>query len=535
MSLSKLTVSQFITVPFLELKCYEGFTVITGESGAGKSLLFEALQIGLGKSPKSSVIRPGCEKASIELIFTIKQSQHELLNSFSDNGNDPLIIYREFKAGKSAVNKINSQTVTLKVLREVASALAIIVGQHEHIQLTKAGYQLSLLDKFARNEAALSQYQQAFKTYQDCLQALDTQKEALGNKEQELDFLNFQIQDIASKELKAEEEQLLETQKQGYKQAATQKQALSSALNAVSKSIEQQQEALRQMDPLKDSDEHKTVLTELISQSESLSYAFSKALNDVSELSNLNIDALESRLDTIHKLKNKYHCVDVAALLEQLDALESKRDSLVHAESNINELEAQTKAAEKALRKEADKLSKSRQQAATQLAKQFIEGLHALEFSYADFEVQFQASDTFLTNGLDQINFVISVNKGQALQPLSKVSSGGELSRILLVFYGLFSASVEQELLLFDEVDSGIGGLTGHALANYLKTLSNKKQIFCITHLAQIAQKASQHIQISKGVTDEQTVSTAKHLSDAEKQDELTRMMGGEQLIQQLI
>jgi len=535
MALQSLRISNFITIDHLDLDCFSGLSVFTGESGSGKSVLFEALYAVLGKSGSNSLVGPFKETATIEAVFNVFEHQNSLINQFTDNGSDPLIIYREFNKNKAAVIKINSQTVTLKILKEVSAELVITSDQHEQIQLTKADYQLHLLDRFAKNELLLKKYKTQFQAYQDSQKALQELLSSNDKSQQELDFIDFQINDIAQHNFKENEDIDLEEKKLLYKSSKKESTSLQQAVRSLQHSISEQQLCLKALSQLQGYSEEHSVLEAVLSNSEELNFSLSKRLQTAENYGDQNIDDIESRLDLIFQYKTKYRCNRLTDLVILEQQLKSKKETLVHADSLLKELTDKEFSMREALHKLAIELRETRKTSSKSLVEKLIKSMKELEFNTVDFSIEFNETPTYLSNGADKIDFLLSVNKGQQKQALAKVSSGGELSRILLAFYALFSESVSQDLLLFDEIDSGIGGFTGHAVADYLKKISLNKQVFCITHLAQIAQKADHHVCIRKDFDEHKSFSTAVLLNKAESQQELTRMLGGQRLIQEIL
>lgn len=539
--LLEMSIRQLAVIEHVELHCKSGFHVLTGETGAGKSIIIDALSLIAGGRSSSDLVRYGSDKATIEAMFGIG-ADHPVWSVLDRLGieaspEEHLIIRREITAQGKSTSRVNGQLVNLAMLKEVGEWLVNIHGQHEHQSLFKVEEHLRWLDLFGEAEItpAKRAYQEAYDAYQTIRKQVrelqDTSKQNL----QMIDLYRFQVEEIRSAQLKPGEDEALfeEKQKLGnaeklYSSAAEAYDQLydgSKGLDAVRRAMQKLQD-IAVLDPSK--------LQALTEQVQSAYYQLEDAAyqirdyRDEIEFNPSRLDFIEQRLDTISTLRRKYGDT-VSDILAYSEKIERELDLIENKDEKLLQLEKQEKAALVALQRLADDLTGLRQNVADRLAAEIVAELRDLHMERTQFQVNFaSANGTKLTrDGADQVEFLISANPGEPLRSLSKIASGGEISRVMLALKSIFARVDRIPVLVFDEVDTGVSGRAAQAIAEKMSKLSLSCQVFSITHLPQVACMADAHYRIHKTTDGDRTYTNIDDLSSGERIHELARMLGG--------
>ncbi|MAQ64146.1 hypothetical protein CL647_05535 [bacterium] len=531
--LTQLRIQNFITIKDFSCEFHHGLTVFTGESGTGKSVIFSALYCLLGKSFPESLIRTGASVSECEAVFNIKDYHDTFLNSFSDD-DETLILFRQQSHDKTAQIKVNSRTVTQKTLKEIGKRLAIIVSQHEHLSLMNHSYQLKLLDQLNPELVPLkANYKHLYEDYLSKKKVL-TNFQASHSDPSKIDFFQFQYDDINQHGFSADEEQDLLARKKNYTSLESTKKALNTINSSFNRALPDLQQAYSTLTSINhDSLNHLTEpLQQHIHELEDISFSVSQSQKEFTTDHPLSINDIEKRLDLIFTYTSKYNVLSLQQLCVFRDELKTTLDSSKNAAKHLEILQADLQDSIAKLREQSDQIHAIRIASASHFKHDIIPILTSLGFETIDFDINFISLNDFSSTGLDQVEFMIRINAGEPLKPLSNIASGGELSRILLAIFSLFPNSYHKQLYLFDEIDTGIGGMVANAMGKQLHDIAKNQQLFCITHLAQIASCANHHLVISKTTSSTSTQTECHYLEQTDKALELKRMVGGESLIQ---
>ncbi|MEB6241778.1 DNA repair protein RecN [Staphylococcus gallinarum] len=536
--LQTLSIKQFAIIDELEVHFGDGLTVLSGETGSGKSIIIDAIGQLIGMRASSDYVRHGEKKAIIEGIFDIDDSKEALtlLSELSiDSDEDFLLVKREiFSSGKS-ICRINNQTVTLQDLRKVMQELLDIHGQHETQALLKQKYHLQLLDNYAEDTYAklLQQYIDTFDRYQAKkkeLEELETADQALL---QRLDLLKFQLDEIKEAHLKDGEVEQLETDIKRIQNSEnlslalnnahltlTDEHAITDRLYELSTQLESIGEILPdKYDKLKD-------------EVDQFYYTLEDAKHQIyDELSNTEFDEqylneLESRMNLLNSLKRKYG-KDISELIIYQEKLELEINKIENYEESTSQLHEQINELYQRVLDLGGQLSKERRKVAQQLRNHIVDEIQNLQMKDANLEISFKPLDKPNREGIEFVEFLISPNKGEPLKSLNKIASGGELSRIMLALKTIFVKSRGQTAILFDEVDSGVSGQAAQKMAEKMRDLAQHIQVICISHLPQVATMSDYHLLISKASNDDRTTTQVKELTGDERVDEVARMISG--------
>ncbi len=532
--LETLHVKNLAIISEAEVEFGPGLNILTGETGAGKSVILGGVNLALGHKASKDQIRSGAKEALAELVFSI--SDEKLKKELADLGyeteEDRLIFTRKLSESRS-VCKLNGEQLPASKLKEAGGYLIDIHGQQDSRFLLNKKNHLHLLDAFAGKEAEalLLAYQEAYKNYRSLKKELD--ENALDEEERarEISFLEFEINEIEAAALKEGEDEEIEEKFRVMSAGRQIIEALSSVLSLTGSegAGEMTGDALRQLSGVIRYDESLEELEKELEEIDALLGDFQRDLGRAIEehsFSEEDFAEVEKRYDLINQLKRKYG----RSIAEIQTALAEKKEDfekLEYLQDWIEEKTAECEQAEKKALAAAEKLHELREKNALRLSKEIEKTLTELNFLQAKFEVRIEKKAELTENGQDQVSFYLSTNPGESLRPLEKVASGGELSRIMLALKSVSADRGERESLIFDEIDSGISGRTAQAVAEKLKKLSEIHQIICITHLPQIAAMADRHFLIEKKVEEDKTVSGIRLLEEEESILELARMMGG--------
>ena len=534
--LNLLRIKNLALVEELEWQMSPGFIAVTGETGAGKSIIIGALQLLLGERADKSLIRTGADLCTVEAVFTgndLQKLNLQLVEAGVEPCENDLIIKRSFSATGGTRQFINGSPTTLSILKNLGDDLVDLHGPHDHQSLLSPEKQLSLLDSFARAKERLDEYRKQYRQLQTLLTehaALNTAETA---REQELDLLRHQTNEIRSANLVAEEEQEIE---QRYKLASSSKRLielasavankLSEADDSVLSQLAETQRLLRELEKIDSSiaqfsSSHAATVVELSEISRALSTYAEKLDLDPEQLA-----ALEQRVSLFETLKRKYggSIVDVIAFgeraAERMRQIEGRDAELERLAKEIENVRAQMNRAGEALRK-------LRVKAAPKLSDTIRRNLRDLGFRQSEFEANLTALDEPRSNGFDSVELLFSPNPGEPLKPLRAIASSGEISRLMLAIKSALAAHDAIPLLVFDEIDTNVGGEIAHAVGAKMQTLGRDHQVICITHLPQVAATASSHFVVTKEVVHGHTFSDLHEVSGKARREEIARMLGG--------
>ncbi len=537
--LAELSIRNFAIIETLSISFEHGLTVLSGETGAGKSIIIDAIHLLVGGRGSSEFVRHGEEKAEIEGLFQIEDVNHPIFVKASEFGieiEDGMVVLKRdiSKLGKS-VCRINGKLVPISVLREIGSTLVDIHGQHEHQELMNESFHISLLDQFGGDKisAALFEYEQVYHTYEQKLKQLKNLSENDQKMAHRLDLIQFQLEEIQSAGLKLNEDEELFEEKRKLSNFERMYDLLQSAY----KGLQTEQTGLDWIGLVMG---HIQEAAELDSSHKELAEAVSNCfyqLEDASRYLRNQLDFLEydpsrlseieDRLNEIQQLKRKYGKT-IIEILEYASKIEEEIETLQNKETHIEKLKNEVLSLRKDLLIEAENVSKLREKVAGKLTKLILNELKELYMEKTVFKVHFVSDpENFMKNGIDRVEFYISTNPGEPLKPLSKIASGGELSRIMLALKSIFSKHQGVTSIIFDEVDTGVSGRVAQAIAEKIHQVSVNSQVLCISHLPQVAAMADTHLYISKNIMDGRTRTAVKALNESEKVKEIGRMISG--------
>lgn len=535
--LANLHVKNLALIEEADINFKDGLNILTGETGAGKSIILGSVNLALGGKAVSDLIRSGADYALTELSFDIEsEAVKEKLTAFGveELEEGQLIISRKITPTRSQI-KVNGQTYTLGQVREMASWLIDIHGQHDNQLLLNESHHIDILDAYAKEslaevKAALKEVYAAYVKQKQELQALDTDEES---RNREISFIEFEVSEIESAQLSEGEDTQLEADYQKMLHAqkimeemAVVEQNLVSGQDNVSDKLGQ---AVRALNSAAVYDDRLSGLCATLADMESLLSDAARMTADYVEDAAFDAETfqqVQQRLDFINSLKMKYGQT-TAEILAYAESRKERLEQLQSHDELIAKLKRELAEKEKRLSGLSAQLSDLRKAAAQKLCVQIRTALQDLNFADVRFEAVFEQTGHFSANGTDNMYFVIAANPGEALKPLSKVASGGELSRIMLAIRTVTANQDDIGTLIFDEIDAGISGRTAQRVAEKLCTLSQKRQVICITHLPQIAAMADVHFMIEKAVQDNKTVTSIYRLSDTQCVEELARLLGG--------
>ena len=534
--LSLLRIKNLALVEELEWQMAPGFVAVTGETGAGKSIIIGALQLLLGERADKSLIRTGADLCTVEAVFTGRDLQKlnpGLVEAGIEPCEDDLIIKRSFSVVGGTRQFINGSPTTLSILKKLGDELVDLHGPHDHQSLLSLETQLSLLDSFARAEDRLDEYRKHYRQLQGLLAehaALDTAETA---REQELDLLRHQFAEIKSANLAADEEEEIEKR---YKLASNSKRLielasaiannLSEADDSVVSQLAETQRLLRELERIDNSiaqfsSAHAAAVVELSEISRALS-AYAEKL----DLDPQQLASLEQRVSLFETLKRKYggSIADVIAFgeraAERMRKIEGRDVELERLAKEIENVRTGMNRAGEALRK-------LRAKAAPKLSENIRRNLRDLGFRQSEFEAKLAALDEPRQNGFDSVELLFSPNPGEPLKSLRAIASSGEISRLMLAIKSALAAHDAISLLVFDEIDTNVGGEIAHAVGAKMQMLGRDHQVICITHLPQVAATASSHFVVTKDVTHGRTFSNLREVTGKNRQGEIARMLGG--------
>lgn len=533
--LKVLRVKNFALMKDLTIDFDKGLTVITGETGAGKSMIVEAIATLSGSRMEDVLIRSGKNFAEVTGIFEVKPSVTEKLVNSGIEVDSDLIVRRKIERNKRQNAYINDQIVSLNLLKELAQEMIDLIGQYENQALLYAKNHLSLLDSFTSLDDLKAEYNKNYGEYIQLQRRLENLLETMRQKDEKIDYLKYQITEIEKVNLQPDEEEKLILEKElllsTEKRSLLSTQIITNLYEADGSMIENLAKVKRLFDDLCKYDNNLNEMNERLEVSISSIddiYREISSYQSQIEFSQQKIDDVLVRLDTINKIKKKYG----KTLNEINNFLRSiKMESILieTRDEEVKKIRMRVAEVEQKITKQAEELSSQRRKAAVSLKKRILEILTQLGMKKADFEIRLTNKDIG-ENGKDDVEFYISTNPGEELKPLRKIASGGEISRITLSFKTLLSDIDRIPTIIFDEVDTGIGGRIAEAVGRLLAKVSEKHQIICITHLPQISVFADNHILVKKEIKGKETFTRVVKLDEEMKKLEIARMLGGQEI-----
>lgn len=535
--LQYLHVKNLALIDEIEVEFRNGLNILTGETGAGKSIILGSVNLALGGRYNADMLRKGAQAGLVELIFTIGDEaikrQLEALDIFPEDG--LLVLSRKLMEGRS-ISKINGETVTMGVLKDVASMLIDIHGQHEHQTLLHKKNHLALLDVYAGEqvEKLKKEVAASYREYQKCKKALEESGMDEQSRQKEISLTEYEINEIVEANLIEDEDKELEalyqrmTESRRYTEGIAQTYQYTSE-SASANASDLLSRAIRAFLDVSECDERGAALYGQLVEIDSLLNDFNRELSEYEksfEFSEEEFYETEARLNLVNHLKAKYGN-SVSEIQEYCRQRTDRLNELKDYEHYIAELHNSLLQCERELQKCSAALSKARKKASVSFVKEITVGLRDLNFLDVQFDLRLNELDGFTSNGRDEGEFYISTNPGEALKPLGNVASGGELSRIMLAIKAVLADKEETPTLIFDEIDTGISGITAGKVAEKMHVIGRSRQVICITHLPQIAAMADAHYMIQKEAKANTTKTEIFCLKEEESVRELARLLGG--------
>ncbi|HLR11068.1 MAG TPA: DNA repair protein RecN [Sporosarcina sp.] len=538
--LYELTIRNFAIIEQLDVSFEKGLTVLTGETGAGKSIIIDAVHLLAGGRGSQSFIRHGAEKAEIEGLFMIEDDHHPVHKKLAELGieieEETILLRRDMNINGKSVCRINGKLVTIAIMREVGAQLIDIHGQHENQELMQEKSHIHLLDQFAGKHIieAYESYKELYHKYLKLKQKLESALDDEQQIAQHIDLYTFQLTEINEANLVIGEEEALEDERrklQNFNRLYERLQIAYDALSGDGHALDWAGSAMSELEDAKEVDEaiiphYDTVTTSFYALQEA-GYEI-KHMIDALEYDPERLNFIEERLAYMSTLKRKYGQT-IEDILLYRDDIADKLDELINRDERVHQEQEKFNQMIKDLTIEAEELSIIRKDAAKQLEAAIMEQLQQLHMEKADFKVMIDRKnhDEFDQYGFDQVAFHIATNVGEPLKPLVAVASGGELSRLMLALKTIFSKHQGITSIIFDEVDTGVSGRVAQAIAEKIAVVASHSQVLCISHLPQVAAMADQHYLIKKDVVNKRTVTSITNVQRTDRRNELSRMLSG--------
>jgi len=551
--LTELHIQNFAIIDKLDLRFGSGLIILTGETGAGKSIILDAVVMLIGGKADTTFVRTDSEAAFVEGVFQLrgpeKEMVHEILKR-EELMDDPnyVVLMREVRREGRNVARINGRTVNVSLLKELGAILVDIHGQAEHLSLLDSRAHLGLLDRYAEVDRPLSDYRQTYHTLLNLRRELGDLRKAQADAERRIDMLTYQVEEVEAARLKPGEDEELRQERDRLANAESLAQNAQEALAildegspempAASDLVGQATQALAALAKID------SAQSELANQAEVLLDTLSDIVHNLRdyleeiEFNPKRLDEVEERLDLIHSLKRKYGG-SIPAVIAYGEDARKQLETITNAAERIEELELQEAKLLNQLAKQGGLLSEKRKSAALKMAQGIEAELNDLKMSAARFSTDFQtkpdlngiplqdgARVAFDQNGFDRAEFLIAPNPGEGLKPLAKIASGGETSRLMLGLKNVLARADEVPSLIFDEIDQGIGGRVGLTVGYKLWNLSRLHQVFCVTHLPQLAAFGDEHYQVQKLILERRTLTRVERLDGEPRLLELSQMLG---------
>lgn len=534
--LKHLYIKNFTLIDELDIEFRQGFSVITGETGAGKSIILGAIALLLGQRADSKAIKQGADKCVIEAHFDLTRYDMDAFFAENDIENDPedCIVRRELLASGKSRAFINDTPVQLSMLKELGERLVDVHSQHQNLLLNKQDFQLGVVDIFSDDEKELAQYQQSFRQYQQVKQSLDDLKESIERNRQNADFLRFQCDELTQANLVEGEQEELEQRSDTMSHSEDIKRALYEADNALGAEQTGVVSALRStLYELRKIGDVYPVAAELVERVDSCYIELKDIAQEVSshleriDFDPMEMDAVTNRLDKLYDLEKKYHVETVEELIAKRAELNEQLDNIENSDEALSALQQQLQQLHKQACQEADALTSLRAKAAKRIESEMQQKLVPLGMPHVRFSVEISPEPLGLS-GQDKIAFMFSANTSTPLQPISQVASGGEIARVMLSLKAMISGAVKLPTIIFDEIDTGVSGKMAEKMAEMMQEMGDHgRQVISITHLPQIAALGTTHYKVEKQETAQGTVSSMKQLNETERIHEIAQMLSG--------
>lgn len=543
--LKELHIRNFALIDKLDIDFESGFSVITGETGAGKSIVLGAIGLLMGQRADTKAIKTGEQKCSIEAHFNL--SAYDMKDWFDENeidfDADDCIIRRELTASGKSRGFINDTPASVHQMKELGEMLMDVHSQHQNLLLQKEDFQLNTVDIIAHNTKEREEYSKAFHELHDAEKALAELKNSISDNRKNEEFMRFQLDELTAANLVKGEQEELEQEQESASHTEDIKSALYEAdvllngddndiisnLKQVCSSIESITRVYPHVEEL--SERLESAYIEI----KDIASDISSTLDDV-EFDPERLEYINNRLDTIYSLEKKYSKVNVEELIEERDRLQKAIDAIDNSDEDLKELSAKVDTLRKKAQQLAETLTKTRTKAAKTVEDEIHKRLTALGMPNVQFAVELTCNKTedsshLTKDGQDKIAFMFSANKGMALRPVSQVASGGEIARVMLSLKAMISGAVKLPTIIFDEIDTGVSGKMAEKMADIMKEMGEaNRQVISITHLPQIAAKGSFHYKVEKYDTESGTTSLMRRLNDEERVQEIAQMLSGENI-----
>lgn len=543
--LKELHIRNFALIDKLDIDFESGFSVITGETGAGKSIVLGAIGLLMGQRADTKAIKTGEQKCSIEAHFNL--SAYDMKDWFDENeidfDADDCIIRRELTASGKSRGFINDTPASVHQMKELGEMLMDVHSQHQNLLLQKEDFQLNTVDIIAHNTKEREEYSKAFHELHDAEKALAELKNSISDNRKNEEFMRFQLDELTAANFVKGEQEELEQEQESASHTEDIKSALYEAdvllngddndiisnLKQVCSSIESITRVYPHVEEL--SERLESAYIEI----KDIASDISSTLDDV-EFDPERLEYINNRLDTIYSLEKKYSKGNVEELIEERDRLQKAIDAIDNSDENLKELSAKVDTLRKKAQQLAETLTKTRTKAAKTVEDEIHKRLTALGMPNVQFAVELTCNKTedsshLTKDGQDKIAFMFSANKGMALRPVSQVASGGEIARVMLSLKAMISGAVKLPTIIFDEIDTGVSGKMAEKMADIMKEMGEaNRQVISITHLPQIAAKGSFHYKVEKHDTESGTTSLMRRLNDEERVQEIAQMLSGENI-----
>ena len=544
--LSLLHIENIALIQSADIRFEPGFNVLTGETGAGKSIVIDSIGAVLGERTSRELIRTGAKSALVTAVFTQVPPLPWLEENGFPTGEEELLLQRELQGDGRNVCRIDGKLVTVAQLRELGRQLLNIHGQHDGQQLLDPASHLGYLDQFGGCQPLLEDYQEAYRKWHDIRREMDKLQMDEAERSRRVDTLNYQIQELERAQLKAGEDEELSARRTLLRSAGRLMEAVRSAEFALSgdedrdgacsliAQAEGEVQGVSSISP---------ELGELSEKLTALRCAADDAADTLRDLSRSfdfspgELDQVEERLDLLYRLRKKYGPT-VEDMLSYLDRCRKELDQIQYADDTLARLEKDLKKAQKEAARRGEVLSQARREAAGALQARVQEELRQLDMPKVQFQTEFtpKGGEAGMDEtGLDEVQFLMSANLGEALKPIQKVASGGELARIMLALKNVLAEGDQIGTLVFDEVDTGVSGRAAQKVAEKMAQVARGKQVLCVTHLPQIAAMADTHFSVQKGEREGRTYTRLERLDRSQRREELARLIGGASITPSLL
>ena len=534
--LKQLYIKNFTLIDELNIQMHPGFSVITGETGAGKSIILGAIGLLLGNRADSKSIKAGRDRCVIEAHFDL--SKYDMQQFFTDNDIDEdlsdTIIRRELTAAGKSRAFINDTPVSLTKMRELGEQLVDIHSQHQNLLLQKEDFQLNVVDIIAQNEKQRKNYEAAYNQYKQANQKLNALKAEIEKNRENEDFLRFQFKELDEAQLQNGEQEELEQEYEMLSHSEDIKTALYQADNHLSGDdgniIEKLKQASEQLANIKDVYPEVTELLERIDSSYIELKDIAQEINGLTdhvEFDPARLETINERLDKLNSLQQKFHVRDLGELIETYHQLKEQLSHIDHSDEDVEALEQEVAQLLEKAQKQAKELTAIRTKAAKKVEEEMKQRLIPLGIPNVRFCISL-TEKPLSHDGGDKVSFLFSANKSTPLQPVTQVASGGEIARVMLSLKAMISGAVKLPTIIFDEIDTGVSGKIAEKMAQIMVEMGNhERQVLSITHLPQIAAMGSHHYKVSKEETDNGTISRMTELSQQERVQEIAQMLSG--------